>query len=287
MNEKIKDEDKDLYVPVTSTFCRGCVFADYDGNVQIGCKANRLEKFKDAGITITKFNTESDKEEEEEIESFIVEGKTCVYYRNKILKDTIFKENSNEEILTTVKKQLRIPYHVLLFMRETDTLDDLELRISELHNQSVKPKIITVVDRSHTVENKSGKVMNIFKDYSFDHWRIQRIKATDQIDTDIIDLVYDSTKKLTYMFYITLECSTAIPLTMSEEIHKSLHDDMKSFSVLLPNSNNIGRGALKAAHAKHAGNSFAILLEDKIKHFDDSPHLIKKVEEICPSLQTS
>ena len=129
--------------------------------------------------------------------------------------------------------------------------------------------------------------MSCQKSFSFDHWRIQRIKATDQIDTDIIDLVYDSTKKLTYMFYITLECSTAIPLTMSEEIHKSLHDDMKSFSVLLPNSNNIGRGALKAAHAKHAGNSFAILLEDKIKHFDDSPHLIKKVEEICPSLQTS
>ena len=26
-------------------------------------------------------------------------------------------------------------------------------------------------------------------------------------------------------------------------------------------------------------------LEDKIVHYDDAPHLIKKVEEICPSLQ--
>ena len=287
MNEKIKDEDKDLHIPITSTLCRNCIFADYDDNVQIGCKANRLEKFKDAGITITKFNTESDKEEEEEIESFIVEGKTCVYYRNNMLKDMLFKENSDEEILTAIKKQLCIPYHVLLFLRETDTLDDLQLRISELHNQLIKPNIITVVDRSHSVYNKSGDIMNMFKNYSFDHWRIQRIKAIDQIDTDVVDLVYDSTKNLRYMFYIILECSYPIPSAMSEDIHKSIHDDMKAFSVLLPNANNVGRAALKIAHKKHAGNSFTIPLEDKIKHYDDAPHLIKEVEEICPSLRIS
>ena len=62
---------------------------------------------------------------------------------------------------------------------------------------------------------------------------------------------------------------------------------MKVFSVLLPNKNKIGGGALKVAHAKHGGNSFSIPLEDKIKYYNDSPHLIKQVEEICPSLQTS
>ena len=286
MNEKTKDEDKDLYIPITSTLCRNCIFADYDDNVQIGCKANRLEKFKEAGISIRKLNTES-KEGEEETVSFIVEGKTCVYYRNNMLKDMLFKENSDEEILTAIKKQLRIPYHVLLFLRNTDTLDDLKLRTSELHNQLIKPSIITVVDRSHSVYNKSGDIMNMFKNYSFDHWRIQRIKAIDQIDTDVVDLVYDSTKNLRYMFYIILECSYPIPSAMSEDIHKSIHDDMKAFSVLLPNANNVGRAALKIAHKKHAGNSFTIPLEDKIKHYDDAPHLIKGVEEICPSLQTS
>ena len=129
--------------------------------------------------------------------------------------------------------------------------------------------------------------MKICQNYKFDHWRIQTVQATDQIDNDIIDLVYDSTKKMKYMFYTILECSHSIPKDMSKDIHKSLHDDMKSFVVLTPNSDGIGKTVLKVAHEKYSGNSFTIPLEDKIVHYDDAPHLIKKVEEICPSLQVS
>ena len=127
----------------------------------------------------------------------------------------------------------------------------------------------------------------IDREYSFAYWKVQRIQAVDQLDTDVIDLSYDNTKRLAYMFYITFECKYTIPLEMSADIHKSLHDDMKSFSILLPNSQNSGGGALKLAHEKHAGNSFSIPLADKIRHYDDAPHLIKKVEEICPSLRVS
>ena len=89
------------------------------------------------------------------------------------------------------------------------------------------------------------------------------------------------------MFYITFETRYPIPKSFSQELHISLHDEMKAFTVLLPNGQNVGGGALKAAHAKHAGNSFGIPLETKIIHYDDAPHLIQKVEEICPSLRTS
>ena len=78
-----------------------------------------------------------------------------------------------------------------------------------------------------------------------------------------------------------------IPSEFSEEIHTAVQDNMQAFTVLLPNADNVGGGALKVAHAKHAGNSFDIPLETKIIHYDDAPHLIKKVEDICPSLQTS
>ena len=89
------------------------------------------------------------------------------------------------------------------------------------------------------------------------------------------------------MFYIIFESSVQIPTQMSKDIHKSLHDDMKSFVVLLPNSQGVGKTVLKIAHRKYNGNSFTIPLEDKIIHYDDAPHLIKKVEDICPSLQKS
>ena len=267
-------------IHMSSTLCKNCIFADYDKEVQIGCKANRLEKFEQANIPILELNEDNNES------SLIVEGKVCVYYRNKEWMKSKYEDKSEADILDIVKKELRIPYHVLLFVRKEDTVDSLKLRLSELENQKIKPKIVTII-RLHTTHGSASDIMKLCQQNSFDHWRIQTIPTVDQIDTDIIDLAYDSTKSMQYMFYITLECSQPIPSAMSKDIHKSLHDDMKAFSVLLPNSNNVGRGALKAAHAKHAGNSFTILLEDKIKHYDDAPHLIKKVEEICPSLQTS
>ena len=89
------------------------------------------------------------------------------------------------------------------------------------------------------------------------------------------------------MFYIAFEARYPIPTSFSQEIHASIQDDMKAFTVLLPNAQNVGAGALKAAHAKHSGNAFGIPLETKIIHYDDAPNLIQKVEELCPSLQTS
>ena len=270
----------------------------------MGCKANRLERFKKANISVIEMN---DEEDGHETTSFIIEGKTCVYYRNKSLRDMMVEKYSDEDMLQFIKKQLWIPYHVILFMRSVDTLDDLKLRLSELENQKIKPNVVTVVDCLHNnidslslespsqmrhienffVRRQGSQVMKACQEHAFNHWRLQTIQDISKTDADIVDLVYDSTKDMNYLFYISLECSHSIPSTLSEEIHASIHDDMKTFSVLLPNNNNIGRGALKIAHKKHAGNSFGIALDEKIKFYDDSPQLIKKVEEICPSLQTS
>jgi len=268
-------------LPSASTVCNTCIFADYKDGVQIGCKADRIKYFENANIPMAQFD-------DGDTISVVIEGKTCVYYRPKDWATTYYGTSSTEHILRKVKQELSIPYHTLLFIRSHDSIEDIKSRLLELQNQKIKPRILTLIDRSHQIEIISGDVIKLLNnDYHFDYWRLQTIQATDQLDLDIIDLAYDNTKSHNYMFYIVLECSHAIPSTMSEEIHKSIHDDMKAFTVLLPNSNGVGRGALKVAHAKHAGNSFAIPLEDKITHYDDSPHLIKQVEEICPSFQTS
>ena len=262
---------------IASTICLNCAFADYENNIQTGCKANRLELFKKANLEIKDTQIE-DKT------CFVLEGKACVYYRNKEWGKEYYKTTDANQILEQVKNELKIPYHVVLFFRKSDSLQDVEKRLSELESQDIKPKIVTLIDRSHGTENQTSKLMKLFSQYSFDHWRVQTIQATDQLDDDIIDLVYDSTKKKPYMFYMIFECKHTIPDVLSNELHRSLHDEMQSFVILLPNNNNVGKAVLKIAHEKYAGNSFGIPLEDKIVHYDDSPHLIKKVEQICPSL---
>ena len=268
-------------VPISSTFCMDCTFAKYDdNNTQVGCKANRIEKFRNANIPISQF-TNAD------TAFYIIEGKACVYYRNKDWVTETYSDITDENLLSTIKKQLKIPYHAIVFYRQEDSIEDIKNRLSELEQQYVKPKIVTLVDRSHLAKPITSELLSLFQDYSFDYWRVQTVQAVDQTDIEIIDLIYDSTKKIAFMFYISFEARHPIPDSLSQEIHTSIQDDMKAFTVLLPNSQNIGAGALKAAHAKHAGNSFGIPLETKIIHYDDAPHLIQKVEEICPSLQMS
>ena len=290
-SKTVSNIDTDKQVSTSSTWCANCIFADFDENVQKGCKANRLDKFKKADIPVIQTHIE-------DTTSFVIDGKSCVYYRNDTWARTYYPDQSDTGILQSIQNELGIPYHAIVFLRDKEhkrseitnvktALDNLQNRLSELSNQKVKPKIVTVVNRLHSIEDHSAQIISMIQKCEFSHWKIQTVKSTDQLDTDIIDLSYDHTKKMTYMFYICFESEYSIPSTMSEDIHISLHDNMKSFTVLLPNTQNVGRGALKAAHAKYSGNAFSILLEDKITHYNDAPHLIKKVADICPSLQTS
>ena len=279
MNKPDKQHDENSLIPLSSTLCHNCIFADYNNNIQTGCKAGRLDKFKKANIDISEMVYE-------DVTSYVIEEKVCVYYRNKDWALDHYKNIDGNNLAAIVSKELRIPYHVLLFVRNNDSIDDVNIRLTELEQQHIKPKMVTIIDRTHAPEPITNKLLTIMRTHSFDYWRVQTIQAIDQFDTDIIDLIYDSTKKIPYMFYICFECQYTIPPTVSQEIHTSLHDDMKAFTVLTSNANKVGEGALKIAHEKHAGNSFTIPLEAKIRHYDDAPHLIKKVEEICPSLQT-
>ncbi len=278
MNKKPENEN-DIKVSITSTACANCIFAEHENKIQVGCAAGRLDKFKDADVNLVPIDNE------EGVTSFLIDGKSCVYYRNDKWAKSYYKSSSTKGILKSVKNELRIPYHAILFFRKDDSLDDIKDRLSELEGQDVKPKMVTVIDRSHSEEIMTGELMKICKEYSFAHWRIQSIQAVDQIDRDVIDLAYDNTKKIKYMFYIIFETAHSIPKQMSKDIHISLHDKMNSFVILEANTSGIGYCALKVAHEKYNGNSFTIPLEDKIVHYDDAPHLIKKVEEICPSLQ--
>ena len=298
--------DPDQQVSSSSTWCGNCIFADFENDVQIGCKANRLQKFKNANIPVLQTQVDG-----EDTTSFVIDGKSCVYYRNKTWAQSHYPDQSDTGLLTSIQNELRIPYHAIIFLKnhEVDNnpnntylerqqqqkdgigiqraLDNLKHRLSELKNQAVKPKLVTIVNRLHSIKDYSSDIINMTRNCGFEHWKLQTVQAIDQSDRDVVDLVYDNTKKLQYMFYICFECDDPIPADMSSDIHKSLHDDMKAFTVLVPHKGNVGLGALKAAHAKYSGNAFAVLLEDKIIHYDDSPHLIKKAIDICPSLQTS
>jgi hypothetical protein len=276
-----------LLASVATTSCRRCVFAEYKTDPQsgyaeqTGCAAGRFDAFEENGVDL--IFVEEDKEK-----FYLVKDKACIYFRHVDAYAQILKANSIEEIKERVASSLKIPYHVLIFLRQWDTIADLEQRLVELEQQAVKPKIVSVIDRTHSEVDITPQVVGLFHNkYSFEHWRTQRVTAQDMLDITITDVCYDNTKSMKYFFYTIFEASTPIPASFSAEIHHYVQDKMKSFVMLEPNSKGNGKTVLKMAHEKYAGNSFEIELEKKLVHYDDGAHLIRKVEDVCPSLRTS
>jgi|GEM_PF-3484536 hypothetical protein len=278
-NNKTTDTDP-ISASVSTTSCRKCVFADYEGKTQVGCTAGRMEVFKKNGVD---FICVGDEEET----YYLIKDKACPYFRHVDGCEELLKSKTIDELKEMVKSSLKMPYHVLIFLRKEDSLEDLEQRLSELEQQAVKPKIVSVIDRTHSGIDLTPKIVGLFHNkYTFDTWRTQRVAAIDRSDYEVIDVCYDNTKNLKYFFYIMFEASRPIPDSFSEEIHYAVQEEMKSFVILEPNSYGNGKAVLKMAHAKYAGNSFDIDLKDKIIHYDDAAHLIRKVEDLCPSLRT-
>lgn len=271
-----------IEISATSTSCLHCAFATFNDKTQIGCMAEQLDKFRKNNIEVLEvFNEDGD-------EFFMIKDKICCYHRPKEMVEQVLDKTTHEEILQSIKKRLIISYQAIVFFRTEDSVEDLNDRLAELQSQKTKPNVVTIIDRSHSVDPREGRIIKLLNnDYSFNYWRVQTASAIDQEDNDLIDLCYDNTKTYKYFFYIAFEASKTIPLEFSEEMHESIQNKMMSFTILTPNKDGIGGGALKAAHAKYAGNSFGIPLEKKIRHYDDSVHLIKKVEELCPSLHMS
>ena len=279
----IDNSSDKVLISATSTSCDGCVFSiDDENGSQTGCMAGQIDKYRSAGFEVLEVFDENEKE------FYVVKDKLCPYYRPVQIKEHLGV--TEEELLENIKAKLITPYHIIIFLRKEDSIEDLRKRLDELHSQEVKPRLVTVIDRSHQTQEglRAGEIIKLFhNNYSFDYWRTQTATARDQVDSDLVDLCYDNTKKAKYLFYMVFEASMPIPSRLSEEIQTSLHDKMMSFVVLTPNSDGVGGGALKLAHAKYAGNSFQIPLEEKVKHYDDSVHLIIKAEELCPSFRTS
>ena len=261
-----------------STSCKNCCFAEYQGKTQTGCKLDRLKKYEQLeGATVVEA-FDDDKE------FYVIKNKICVYYRNNEFINELELGN-DEDILRRVKSELKAPYHMLVMFRENDTQAELERCVESAAHQKIKPKVFTVINKFNT-NVEASQIMQIVNHHGFDYWRVQNAANLEfEWDRDLVDLSYDSTKKHKYLFYAAFEAIEGIPPTFSEEIHDAMYEDLQSFSCLRPNVNNNGLTVLRIAQEKYSGNSFGIKIEDKIKFYEDDVHMIKRVEDLCPSLK--
>lgn len=115
---KPSEQEAEKSIPFVHTSCKDCIFAEYNDNVQSGCKQNRLNKFK----------KEQKTDETDNKIHFLLEG-ICNFCRNQDWKDKAGSDYLNKLKLETCAKV------DLILINTESTLSRIEQQIERLLNE--------------------------------------------------------------------------------------------------------------------------------------------------------
>lgn len=258
------------------TACKDCIFSIRKGQKQIGCKVNRIEMYKEAGAEVLNAYDEF------ENEFFVINDRICLYRRSKEWGDRY----ANHEWESIVNKQVKIKYQAIVFFKEGQSLKDLDRTLKSLAHQDNPPSLVTIASTNvDIITTEIVRFMENEIEYKALKWKVQAFLKKDIHPREAVDLVIDQTKWEKFLYYITFEAGKELASEFSDELQKSIQTEMKRVGVAVGEEYIHGTIVNILMHKKHAGNSFHIKLEDKLKEFEDNGEdFIFKTGDICQSL---
>ena len=189
-----------------------------------------------------------------------------MYKRTKEWGDQVPKSERDQ----TVKKELRVRYHAMIPFHEDDDIEGLDRTLKSLEDQYNPPRVVTILNRKHSVSQKNMVEHLSSSGYEKIEWRLQTFINPDLANRECVDIVIDGTKKqYPIVFYIRFNSGFEIPSNLSEELQKYFIEDMKRAAYAYPNSDGQGELVNSVMHQKHAGNSFNIPIVEKLKEFEE------------------
>jgi hypothetical protein len=273
----------DLEVSQVHTVCRDCVFAQYNGKEQTGCKLDKIKDYENAGVDVIKVFDDKEKE------FFLIDGRFCMFYRNEELMAK-HPVNTWEKI---VNLQTKVSYQSIVFVEKETTFKELKKTLNTLSSQEVRPNLVTIINKQYPYyfdepENyvKPSLMLELLEDYKFHQFSLKNVYDMEMDDRALVDLVFDGTKDKPYPFYITFRAGFAVPENFSKEFNDAILIKMLQLGFVEPIDDINGMIVNKIAHKKHGGNSFGIAIEKKIIAYEeDSEKFIFKVGDVCPSMK--
>ena len=291
MTEKIKitDEHEDGILEQSDrpqTACRDCVFAQYDGNTQIGCKLGKLDLLKENGGVITEVYDDSKKE------YYVISDRFCVFWRRPswLNKDEVKRFGAEE----TARKEVQARFAAIIYINDKSSLEDIEKTVISLINQNLQPRKLIVANNSPL---KPSKLVSLGKDFSVNllfpkqggesktYWKIEQIKEDKASFSRCVDIAIKGVSANEQNYYCSFVAGFQVPKDFIHKIDVALNDDMKRFLLLTAQGNN-GQVAQVHMHKSIQGNYTKPFL-DKMKTVTEEqkcPQLIQKVTDIVPSM---
>lgn len=176
--------------------CEKCIFADYNENIQIGCKAGRLDKFK--------INSDICKSEEK---TWFLLKRFCNLYREQ--------EISLEE----ARKQIALTFSIVIYDYADSAFETAIKSIENIQYDKNKFKVIF----SSKYNSKAGTYFN-----AINNLKRSNINAELIINLNNPDIDYTSfSKAVGVSHFIKMESSIAIPPDFLNQIDQSINDNLE------------------------------------------------------------
>jgi len=197
-------------ISLVHTPCKLCVFADYSGITQIGCKLGYIEKYKEKKIEVLEvFDHEKN--------FYVINNKKCLGYRDKKWLEN--KDNIEEsDLCNLVKKENSIKYIVIIKINDKDSEQEFKDIIESLLKQKILPKGIVIYKKKWINYDISNEfILNYMDQYSgILYWRIKNFLDKDMSEKDLLKAAISSCA--INRFYFLLELKNSIPDNCIENI---------------------------------------------------------------------
>lgn len=262
------------------TSCIDCIFAEWAGSAQVGCKIGRLKKFEDAGnVTMENLG--------EKVCANI--NRFCMTYRPQQWAD----KQKQSDLRKAVMEEIAVKVDFIIPLRAGDCLDKLCTTLDSLNRQTVLPKTVMVVNLQKSIKPFSiVKLLN--SDYSLSY-RVHDIQHKDETlsDEKISDAVFEF---LDAAYYSLLPCGFILPDNFLANLDYAMNEQLRRFSVLLSDAYPISVvSRVFHQHSLVQGNTPQRMVHQdtgetielpnliaKAKWLaEDEPHMIARIEDIC------
>jgi hypothetical protein len=226
------------------TSCEDCVFAEYDGNEQVDCKLDRLEKFQQNGATL-KFDTDTDRHH------YKIHDRVCIACRN----NKWGTEHPKRKWIELVTKEMEIQCDFLIYIDHGSDLQEIESTMHSVQQQNIKPKSITMI-LGHEVDSISiPEIIDILiRDAEGIPWYVEEIKSEKALP---IDQALTSCKA---PYYAVFHSGYDIPKDFLVKLNDALNSDLLQVIAVKPDENDNGMIVSRIIHDRLLGNKESFIL---------------------------
>lgn len=239
------------------TSCRHCCFAIYNGNTQIGCMSNELEKFKKEDVL--------EAYDEENREFYIINNRMCRMARSLSWQQKRVGEGlkTAAQQLKFAKKEAVISYQLYILIGDK-SLKDVIKTLKSVEKLKIKPVLVNLI-RPISSSLKPSELITCLNKYNF-KWKIHNL-LEDVSELQGINLAFKSFNKCPFYGVFNAGCRI-LPETFTI-LNQKVNDELLNFAAILPNSEGNGLIVLRDIHILFNGNKNMSLVsklkEEKIE----------------------